>query len=112
MLAYFVRSVHLKKKEYACPDCDFKGAQKCDLNRHFKHVHLKDKRYVCRICLFRTNMRQMFSRHLEVKHQAEVDRKLWQILKCDENLRDEEKLLIPRYDGNTDKYLYTYQGLY
>nr|CAH7755045.1 unnamed protein product [Callosobruchus chinensis] len=73
-------SASVSCKVHECPNCDYKTAQKIDLDRHIlKHP---GKIHECSYCTYKTSMRHMFHEHIIKKHPNFVDPDSCNIYEC------------------------------
>ena len=63
-----VKSVHDKKRDYACENCDYKAAQNSNLKEHVKAVHEKIKNFACEQCDYKAAQKSYLVMHVEAIH--------------------------------------------
>jgi Zinc finger, C2H2 type len=69
---------HENKREFSCPDCDYKSFTKNDLDRHYACTHSSAPDHICEYC-----GRTFFARRLLNTHILVVHSKTEAIFSCD-----------------------------
>ena len=70
-----IKAAHNICSDFVCKYCDYKTNHKFDLQQHEKAVHVKIKDNKCKLCDFTTSYPQVLKRHMRKRHVGNAERR-------------------------------------
>ena len=62
-----VDSIHLKRKNLSCDQCNFKTSKRKSLTSHMQEVHIRDRRFACTFCEFKSARKAGLEKHIQAR---------------------------------------------
>ena len=59
---------HTGEKPFACPHCDYRAAQKGQLDAHHMRIHTREKPFACPHCVYRSAHNGDVKKHIKSVH--------------------------------------------